>query len=1185
MENKLNKWFDAAKHNQPVIPAEEVGAMISNPPAVTIGAKGTKGRFSTFQKSIFMGTLLLIITSWFFWMNDTTQGETDNLTEIANEEAIIDTPKASDEVTDFPKQLVVVPNVGIKNGHKEPVVGYIGEPWNEDVMRIHVPLENYPLPNANGFEGRNRDISEYIQLTSEELTRLGIISDGKSFSFWSKYKEGDSTVMVIEEMEMNKQQVLTYNVKLAMSKNTDYEVWPIPAIVEGDHNWYWLTDDEDKIEYGYTKKFYENVKHLLVPVAIKTDVTINKKRQVHNYVFWYRPTEGFLKLLPASIVQNIKEKYAGYTDAAYAEEVAIIKQEAKANEALASFNSFELSQIKDRAITLQINEFKKLGFHKLDKKLNYVNYYKEQNGTVKMVVINEVDNELYFTGSFASLKKYKLWINKHVHPLFITDSALISIKSYFFQTTTDKRYDDAIKEKVKFKGMQDTLVPIRFVLSDNKTVYYIWFAKTEAFLKLLNPTTVSALNETYIGDKIPLGNYPVPSINNFNYGKADGSTAIQLNNEELAALGIITDGNTLSYLNQFDTTVYHFDNNSKPTVFAFSITVTKSGDLRSNNIHELDEELKKRSNSAVPVMISMSQLSDDDDRFLIAKQYIPEGYTTEFTTQMQNDLVPVKVYTKGNALAYQHDNELTFWYKNNDMFRQKLPDWARFKVQQHYPPFNEEKYKQFIDDLDEKSKEVYKQNQATAEEIKASETKIIKLTPQELRELNIRFNGKKLKYQIMSRTLDSSYVIIDLLVTPDIFSLNTRGKTGKPIHYKWNKNFAWYITDTSLAILQNFVDPLGTAEENDQRSKNMERKFKERLQKMIAVRVQFDDKAVKKAKYKHPKTDLLFWFPQTEELRKVLNKMMLDKNKAGITLKGIHILQLTDSSLNKFGVKRGKAEIEYPMSDNIQSVLSNNGSSTTFSSLTKEEFYQLPAEERGDSTKIILNNETLQEYYLYTKKNLTPHIIPYLVSDESGKHWYMNSLEEDVVRLDSSDYTFMRTNHISLNDYPKYKEQKQKNTAAIIAKMSYLIPVKVFSKDKSFVVILWYEPKPEVLALLPKAVNNEYESILTGNVPASCVYFEACQNNKGTISKCMLYPNPMADAFQVDIELGEDRKISICLTDIFGKKIKDIVTNEAQGKGLHSYETQLNNLSEGMYLVHITSDKGEQIVQRLLKKE
>lgn len=665
MENKLNKWFDAAKHNPPMISTKEVGAMISNPPAV-------KGRLSTLKKTVFMGTIFLIITSWLYWMNVSAPFETSIQKETTQQSEIVvgDTLKTLAESDHSNKQLF------IKEENKQSQVQYGSESTDYNDVELEYPL------NHTGGVGEEQN---------EEL-------------------QFQHPILFLDSKEL--------------------EVLDI-KIEKGSYNYYYKT-------YSY-------------------------------------------------------------------------------------------------------------------------------QSTIKATQLKSVNDSFFFAKGFPGKNYFiKPW-ETDFYPLYLTDSLGNDQRNFHFQDKRDSQswaeFNDSLAHH--FRVTYQHLIPIAIRTPDLGRLEILWYKPTKALIKKLPARYAVLFNE---------GGYS----SNRNWGNGESKKSdekmIDLTNEELAALGIFTDGNVLRYLTQSDTTVYHFDFNPKPSVFAFSIKVEKSGGISSNNIHEQDAELKKLSNSVVPALISINQIREGGkESFMIAEQNtIPFGYRTEFIQRIKEDLVPIKVLTRGISLMDQHDNEIVFWYKNNDTFWQKLPEWARVKARQHYPHFNEVKYGRLIADLKQKDERDNAKHHVTANDIETSEATAIDLTPKELRKLNIRFDGKFLSYQMMSQRLDSSYVIIDLIVTPDNFSLNTRGKTGKATKYKSNKNYPWYITDTLLGISQNFVDPLGTDEENDQRLKDMDRMFKERLPDMIPVRIRFDTKAVRDAKYKHPQTILLFWFPETETFMKAL---------------------------------------------------------------------------------------------------------------------------------------------------------------------------------------------------------------------------------------------------------------------------------------------------------------------------
>jgi hypothetical protein len=75
-----------------------------------------------------------------------------------------------------------------------------------------------------------------------------------------------------------------------------------------------------------------------------------------------------------------------------------------------------------------------------------------------------------------------------------------------------------------------------------------------------------------------------------------------------------------------------------------------------------------------------------------------------------------------------------------------------------------------------------------------------------------------------------------------------------------------------------------------------------------------------------------------------------------------------------------------------------------------------------------------------------------------------------------------------------------------------------------------------------------------------------------------IYPNPASDKMYIDFGELRTKKVSIELYDIVGKKVQlDITNNNYNNK----YEIDLNNCSNGFYLVNINVD-GNQITKKVL---
>lgn len=80
-----------------------------------------------------------------------------------------------------------------------------------------------------------------------------------------------------------------------------------------------------------------------------------------------------------------------------------------------------------------------------------------------------------------------------------------------------------------------------------------------------------------------------------------------------------------------------------------------------------------------------------------------------------------------------------------------------------------------------------------------------------------------------------------------------------------------------------------------------------------------------------------------------------------------------------------------------------------------------------------------------------------------------------------------------------------------------------------------------------------------------------------------IYPNPTMDGgATVSYELTGDRQISIDLHDLAGNKVATLATGIRKQAGAGQIAFTLDGVMPGMYLVTLTTDKGERAVQRLI---
>ncbi|MGB0429026.1 MAG: T9SS type A sorting domain-containing protein [Bacteroidia bacterium] len=211
---------------------------------------------------------------------------------------------------------------------------------------------------------------------------------------------------------------------------------------------------------------------------------------------------------------------------------------------------------------------------------------------------------------------------------------------------------------------------------------------------------------------------------------------------------------------------------------------------------------------------------------------------------------------------------------------------------------------------------------------------------------------------------------------------------------------------------------------------------------------------------------------------------------------------------------------------------------------------------------------------------------------------------------------------------PEGVDIKTPNRIAIIDSLikvditkNYLIPVLVKTGANYTVLdktlgrfrpdcIFWYEPTEEFLRHLPDSIANgiraEIEhmvytelvykakadgklaekvalekSKIENKATEQCTYFEACMDQTLAVSDFKIYPNPVKELLFVNVESSESCQGELIITDIKGRQLAN--TKIEITKGTNSYSIPVNELNEGIFLITLSTNKGDLKMQRLIK--
>ena len=235
----------------------------------------------------------------------------------------------------------------------------------------------------------------------------------------------------------------------------------------------------------------------------------------------------------------------------------------------------------------------------------------------------------------------------------------------------------------------------------------------------------------------------------------------------------------------------------------------------------------------------------------------------------------------------------------------------------------------------------------------------------------------------------------------------------------------------------------------------------------------------------------------------------------------------------------------------------------------------------NNSPFLYFGNGVLKDYY--NKKN------DYWINNSRWRYDSLDKIERDSLK---------KLDRIIMNDINRLQLNLLSTT---------LLPLKLVVPDTSNpkfkglptrTVYLLFIPTEAFLESLPKKysvpLRKEIEAIKkieSGELP----YFEACKGlsdqetfydicrmESENIKDVKIYPNPSKDRAKLDFTLLLDRFINITLHDLNGNYIRDVVPWQKSSRNSYSFDIDLNNLERGMYLIIITTDKGEKVVQRIV---
>lgn len=494
----INNLFDTARNAQPLLTEDDI--------ALQLQVKGNytpkKFKFFNLKTLLLMSTLIILLAGLFYWMPDKTN-EPDKIepTKISSQ------PKKEmnkDEITlvDIPKAKIAI----ISKPIKVKDLSIVNQPEVSE-QRTSFPLVNIRF---DASVAPQKGELEYLMLSYEELLAFYIKTDGNVLEFdnakdplYLKNKSNDfaynhyfvkirnegstrTTSSIVDRK--TSQDSLLFDVRPVM---VDKTINGLTGKRATDHKvGETKTDYCDPFALKCIRESYDTwVRSNCVPIIIH----LTAKESVYggtsyDMIFWYKPVDSFIKLLPIVKQQWVRTKFP-YDEVKQNEKLNELEKERTGLDNLVKIDSIEMNHLLQNILVLTNPELKRLGFIVDGKTANYSNTYQLKKylhfklSNINYVYISRSDKAGLFNGrKYAKLKFY---------PLFASDLEFKNIQLF----AEDKDIPEELKVYNKddiprhyFHLRRNELVPVQVYLpnAQPKSITEIfWFEPTTEFLDAL----------------------------------------------------------------------------------------------------------------------------------------------------------------------------------------------------------------------------------------------------------------------------------------------------------------------------------------------------------------------------------------------------------------------------------------------------------------------------------------------------------------------------------------------------------------------------------------------------------------------------------------------------------------------------------------------------------------------------
>lgn len=1120
-EEHLNNLFNLAKEQEVLLNSNEIQGLMNGRQVKTPADKYQKFKTTKFKVMTISTLILSIAATIGFFVNSNQKAYKKPTSKI--DKTTIESLKNSLTEIEKTRQVPI----------SSPDITYTTKPKfiYEDTGKRKKSIaksELEPKTTSNSF-----DKNTFVVLTREELKKLGIYIKDDVFMY-----------------EMNDTRLGDFKTYFGDKVAERSEIWQTPKQNPGGTNplamFTTTLNGEIKNVLGIfqspSKIEAEAIANNLLPVWVEDENSNTKK----TYIAWFEINDKLLSLLPVTVKSNIENNKDFYMHSL--QDLNLTTEEHKSPiKDTSYFSSINIVSIDNEQIITPDNTLlKKLGFNSV----NPIIYSRKKNG-----------NRLYIkhsTNKFTEIDFHfenKDSINTNIentYPVFMTNYDPRTQKvfdiSYLYE------YSDLMKSiniPVLFNNSRFNIIGLK--VEGNIFWYYI----NDILLNELNPEDKRRIQNYAEANKDKLKginiNAKLPNEKSFaeiagfetpidkSFAK---ETFVNLTKDELKRLGIYIKGNVFMYEMKY----------TKLGNIKFSI-----GDKPTDYIHITSSyNPPKRKN---PLAVLITNANGD----IIKPIAFTQKYTDDsISIKRSKRLLPVWVQDETSIAGRPY----IAWFEINDTLYNFLPE----RIQRNLKS-NKTFYSHSLTDKNKRKGDVIYPKQNITIDI----SQIV--IPDESLLKKLGFESSK----------------------PIVYFRHTEKGGQLSIDYRYDDariNIGVANQDNSKQSISNmfpeFWSSYNSAEQNifgltaireltlDYNELNEFQDFNNKKFGMIGLWIKGDT------------TDHIFWYS--------INKAILNELKPEDRIRISKYAEANEEKLKSIDLNT-----KLPEEKSFEEVANNKiNNSAAIKTITLSE---------AQLSKLLISvivKKIIHKIYVGKNTETGDACALQIVYDKLGSQ---TTYPVPINNFDTSSYVCPVMLTDDLGQYARSTISIGDKSYDLNKISSYnLIPVLVKSGDEYTTmdqltkkarpdIIFWYEPTEKFLKILDNKTANEIrndiealtcsrskitftnDSTCDGKNTLSCNYFEACQNTKSkAITKYSVFPNPARDNFNLKLDLKEECSVLVYMFALNGDEVKQFQIGKMK-KGISQKELSSAGITPGLYLLRITTDKGDIFNERILIKE